>query len=121
MMASFHLMRRQLPARLRCLNCGQVGERGSCPLTEVTHVLRPAESACARPMRFARLLAEKSDSFRAVVTSGAETAVLKSCVLSRRDRDRCGRASRTAPCFRERHGSHASLAFRMGNLCAVCW
>jgi len=25
------------------LNCGQVGERGSCPLTEVTHVLRPAE------------------------------------------------------------------------------
>ena len=34
--------------------CGQVGERGSCPLTEVTHVLRPAESAGARPMRFAR-------------------------------------------------------------------
>src|SRR6266540_3617307 len=54
MMASFHLMRRQLSARLRWLNCGQVGERGSCPLTEVTHVLRPAENACARPVRFAR-------------------------------------------------------------------
>src|SRR3569832_1590172 len=24
-------------------NCRQVGERGNCPLTEVTHVLRPAE------------------------------------------------------------------------------
>src|SRR6266478_2354405 len=36
-------MRRQLSARLRWLNCGQVGERGNCPLTEVTHVLRPAE------------------------------------------------------------------------------
>jgi hypothetical protein len=31
-------------------NCGQVGERGSCPLTEVTHVLRPAEKHFVPPL-----------------------------------------------------------------------
>jgi hypothetical protein len=55
MMASFHVMRRQLSARLRWLNCGQVGERGIHSFEAITHVLRPAE------IQFG-LLAEKSGS-----------------------------------------------------------
>src|SRR3954451_5051531 len=46
-MASFHLISRQLSAACD-FDCGQVGERGSCPLTEVTHVLRPTERVYGR-------------------------------------------------------------------------
>src|SRR5437870_4761673 len=104
MMASFRPMRRQLSARLRWLNCGQVGERGSCPLTEVTHILRPAEiearvydpqrlhkservqSKSSRPDRFVNAAAHRAavriirgKKPTAVVTTGAQSTVLKTC------------------------------------------
>src|SRR5919108_952315 len=43
MMASFGHVRRQRSTLIVFWNCGQVGEPGSCPLTEITHGLRPAE------------------------------------------------------------------------------
>src|SRR5438445_13587089 len=114
MMASFHLMRRQLSARLRWLTCGQVGERGSCPLIEVTHVLRPAESASYYSRK-------KVVPKTAVVTARVHATVLKTCVLSRMGKGRFGPAFRSVPYSRGRFARRVSLAFRTGSRCVACW
>ena len=49
------------PAPIFALNCGQVGELGLVICSD-NPVLSARRSVCARPMRCARLLAEKSDS-----------------------------------------------------------
>jgi len=57
----------------------------------------------------------------AVVAAGAEAALLKTCVRNHTGKDRSGRVSRPAPCSRERFALRASLAFRTGSPCGVCW
>src|SRR5258707_11256858 len=55
-------------------------------------------------------------SLCAVVSPGAETAALKSCVLNRMDRGLCDRASRKAPCHHERCEHRFLRSFRTENL-----
>ena len=92
--ASFRLMRRQLAARWHLPNCGKVDERGSFPFAKVTHILRTAESACARRLCFACYSRKKVIPLHTVISPGAERTVLKSCVLNRRGTDRFDPASR---------------------------
>src|SRR5258708_39382080 len=87
MKASFHLMRRQLPARLHWLNCGQVGERGM-----VVNSDNPCPSA--RRKCYSR---KKVVLSTAVVAARAQATVLKTCVLSRTGKGRCDRAFRRVP------------------------
>jgi hypothetical protein len=51
----------------------------------------------------------------AVEATRPQAARLETCVLRRRDTDRCARASRRAPCRRARRGRRGAPAFRKDN------